>query len=521
MADEKKTKEQLLDELTRMRQRVTELEEGFRRVEDLQRLVRSEERYRALFEASTDAIFLETLEGQVLDCNAAACEIFGYTKEELIGLTVADLVPEEVAKTLPDVIDQHLKAGGIHIETSGTRKNGEIFPTEVRTRLVTTGGEKLVVVYVRDITGRRQIEQQLVHLERLHAVEELAAGISHNLNNILTGVLGPAQLLEMSTDDPKLLREVDDILTSAWRARDVVRRLNQSVRGEGEKLYSVSVAKVVEEAVRTAQPRWKDEAEAKGIAIDVVSEVGKVSPIKGTRSGLHDALLNLLLNAVDAMPEGGTITVRAREDKRGVQVQVRDTGIGMDAETRQRVFEPFFTTKRTVDVGLGLSAAYGLVKSWGGEVEVESAVGRGTCFTVHLPVWAEPEDPEGEPERQGRILVVEDDERVCHVLSRFLEREHQVEVAENGREALEGFVPGRYDVVLIDLGMPGMPGDQVARRMRDVDPSISAVLITGWELEVDDPRLQEFDFHLEKPVNLNRLQEVVDRVLAQGKKPEG
>jgi len=238
------------------------------------------------------------------------------------------------------------------------------------------------------------MEQELIRVERLRALGELAVGVSHNLNNLLTGVLGHAQFLQRATDDPKLLREVNGILTSGWHARDVVRRLSQSVRGEEaeESLHAVPVNEGVQAAVQAAQPRWQTEAQAQGIPIDVIAELGEVPPIRGTESGLHTVLLNLLFNAVDAMPEGGTITLRTQWDKAGVQLSVSDTGIGMDAETCRRVFEPFFTTKQTVDAGLGLSASYGTVPGWGGNIEVESTPGTGTTFTLHLPIWTQPSD---------------------------------------------------------------------------------------------------------------------------------
>ena len=303
-----------------------------------------------------------------------------------------------------------------------------------------------------------------------------------------------------------------------------MRRLNQSVRGDlTGPLGPVSVCQVVEQAVQAGRPRWQDQAAAHGIAIEVITELEEdLPPIRGTDGELHDALLNLIFNAVDAMPAGGTITIRARALEKDVQLTVRDTGIGMDEETRRRVFEPFFTTKMNVGSGLGLSTVYGTVERWGGHIGVESAPGQGTTFILRLPAGPRSEIPESNivqeapAGRRGRLLIVEDDEDICRLLSRLLSTQHAVETAPSGRQAMQQFAPGRYDAVLIDLAMPEMPGDQVARQMVQADPLVVPVLITGWDLSADDPRLEVFDFRLQKPFgDLSEIRATVAQALAQ------
>jgi len=236
------------------------------------------------------------------------------------------------------------------------------------------------------ITERKRVERELVRLERLRAVGELSAGVSHNLNNILTNVLGPAQLLKRKTNDPELLREVDDIVISGLRARDLVRELHLSVRSTGEEsLHPIAVDSVAHQAMQTSSPRWKDEPEGRGMTIEMVTHWGGVAPIQGTEVGLHDILTNLIFNAVDAMPEGGKIDIRTQMVEEKVQIIFSDTGAGMDEETRRRVFEPFFTTKMDVGTGLGLSTVHNTVIGWGGTIEVDSAPGEGATFTLCFP----------------------------------------------------------------------------------------------------------------------------------------
>ena len=374
---------------------------------------------------------------------------------------------------------------------------------------------------LQDLAERERLERELIRLERLRAVGELSAGVSHNLNNILTSVLGPAQLLKRKTDDPDLLREADEIISSAQRARDLVHELHLSVRTAGEEsLTPVSVDQVIQQAIQASRPRWKDEAEARGISIEMATHWGEVPSIRGTETGLHAIFTNLIFNAVDAMPKGGTVTIRTERAGDQVQITFADTGIGMDEETCRRVFEPFFTTKMDVGSGLGLSTAYNAITGWGGGIEVDSTPGEGTTFSLHFPVWTEAVAGEQEESvsvvatRPGKILVVDDDEAVCHLLARLLGEQHEVETVANGRQALGRFGPERYDVVLIDLGMSGMPGDELLREMRQIDQLVVAVLITGWDLPDSDARVASFDFQVQKPFDdLDQVEDVVARAL--------
>ena len=205
----------------------------------------------------------------------------------------------------------------------------------------------------------------------------------------------------------------------------------------------------------------------------------------------------------------------------GVQLKVSDTGVGMDEETRRRVFEPFFTTRMDIGSGLGLSSVHGMVDRWGGSIEVDSAPGEGTTFTLHFPASAGSASPvvtpttAATPVRSGSLLIVEDDENVCDLLDRLLSETHAVAVARDGREALQQFVAGRYDVALVDLGMPGMAGDRVAAAMRRADSCLATILITGWPVVDSDPRRSGFDFQLNKPFDdLDEVESAVAQAIA-------
>jgi PAS domain S-box-containing protein len=481
-------------------------------------LRKGEERYRLMVERLPIGITHNTPAGEFLVYNPFAQNLTGYTLQELSDMKAQDLYvhPED-----RDDLLSNLREKGEHsFEYPLRRKDGRVIWVRGTTRAIKDAEGRLIELqgFSEDITERKQMEEERIHTQRLRAVSELAAGVSHNLNNMLTGVLGPAQLLERYSDDPRVLQEAEEIIAGARRARDLVQRLNLAARGADEtERVPVPVNQIIRDAIQAARPRWKDEAEARGIAIEVATNLGDVPTVRGTGTGLHDILLNLLFNAVDAMPEGGTLTIDTQSVDDGVRLTVRDTGIGMEEETKRRVFEPLFTTKMDVGSGLGLATVHSMVESWGGHIEVESAPGQGTTFTLWLRVWDGPEIPsqdtevvEGSSMRRCRLLVIDDDENVCRLLESLLSDRHEVEIVSDGQEGLERFSPGRFDVILIDLGLPGMSGDRVAREMKRVDPAVVSVLITGWVMRPDDVRLGVFDFQIPKPFDdLDEVEEVV------------
>lgn len=506
------------------------------RAQTLEELRKSEERSRSIVQAMPIPMVISRLaDSTVLYANDHFAALLGRARRVAKKQKLANLATH-FGEDWAWLGELQKEEGLADRELRGQRADGTPFWVNVSTRRILFEGEEAVLVGFYDVTERKRTEQEFLRLERLRALGEISAGISHNLNNLLVGILGPAQTLEKRVDDPRVLELAGDIVTSARRAKELVRRLHQAVRGgEEERVEAVDINRAVREAVRAAQPRWKDEPESRGITIEVVVDLDESAiPVRGTWSGLHDILLNLLFNAVDAMPVGGALTIRTRAAEGEMVLVVRDTGIGMDEETRKRVFEPFFTTKANVGTGLGLYTVYGTVSRLGGRVEVESALGRGTAFTFHFPVWTETgqrREKRGRKVRRGRrgkLLIVDDDCYVCKTLSYLLADEHEVETAESGQEALQRFVPGYYDAILIDLGMAEIPGDQVAQQIKQLEPEVTTVLITGWEVQESDPRVAGFDFRIEKPFeDADEVRDLVARAVelrdlrAEGEKRTG
>jgi CheY-like chemotaxis protein len=282
----------------------------------------------------------------------------------------------------------------------------------------------------------------------------------------------------------------------------------------------------VREAIALTRSRWRDEADAAGVTIGVNVETGEVGPVAGNPAELREVLVNLILNAVDAMPKGGilTITTESIPDSRSptaVVVRAADTGVGMSEQVRKRLFEPFFTTKAGRGTGLGLSVAYGIVTRHGGEISVESREEKGSVFTIRLPVGeGAPADADAllplEPVGPLRVLVIEDERAVRDILVRFLTFQgHAIETASDGPTGVERFTPGAFDLVITDLGMPGMSGWEVARAIKDQDPQVRVIMLTGWgdQLSPELIRSSGIDRVVAKPVGFEEFMAVVGEVV--------
>ncbi|MBT4500703.1 MAG: PAS domain S-box protein [Gemmatimonadetes bacterium] len=496
---------------------------GVSRVEDLESveasrlaLQESEERFRRLADAAFEGIIISE-QGRILDVNLQMAEMSGYSAAEMIGMNVFGLIAPEYR----ELVRERIAANYMEpYELVAVRKDGTLMPVEVQGSSTKHGERTVRVTVVRDISERKKVLEKEIHLERLSALGEMAQGVAHNFNNIMVGMLGYAELIQLKTDDPEIEEDAEHIIKSVDRAKELVQRINRAVKREDEAIVPLQLEAVVKEAIETTRPRWKDQAESRGIAVEVRTNLEVVPPICATRTRLCDMLINLVFNALDALPKGGRIDIGTRLIGELVELRVRDDGVGMDEDTQRRIFEPFFTTKADVGTGLGLSTVYNTVVQWNGSIEVDSALGKGTTVVMRFPAHREGggeervAEEESDVAARGRLLIVDDDEIVIDFLGSLLSKEHQVEAVVDGREALERFTRGRYQVALIDLSMPELPGDQVAKRMKREDPDIVTVLITGWELEPDDPRMACFDFVLIKPFSLLNVEVLITRSLA-------
>jgi signal transduction histidine kinase len=343
----------------------------------------------------------------------------------------------------------------------------------------------------------RAAQEKLVQGATLRALGEMASGAAHHLNNLLAVVVGRAQLLLLNADAGASRRSLETIVRAGKDAAEVVRRVQCFARADTVPEHrDVDLNAVAREVIEMTQARWQDEAQARGVQIQVSLDSGTVAPVLGNASTLREAFMNLVLNAVDALPAGGRIEIRTSAEGKWACLAVADSGTGMTEAVRCRALEPFFTTKGPKGTGLGLSVSYGIIKSQGGELDLWSAPGRGTVATVRLPIvsavaseQSSPVDGKLAAVRQNRILVIDDEEEVRSTLVDLLASQgHDVLQAESGRAALALLEGGTtVDLVLTDLGMPEMTGWEVARAIRSRWPRLAVGMVTGWGNDVDVP----------------------------------
>ena len=385
------------------------------------------------------------------------------------------------------------------------------------------------------IAEQERIREQFTQIEKLSALGELASGVAHDFNNTLAGILGRAQLI-MRTDDPEKIRRGLQIIVKAAEdgAKTVKRIQNFARQRHARDLEPVSVDQLLFDVSEITRPRWRDRGDASGTHIVLELQNTSQAVVMGEGSELREVLVNMVFNAVDAMPEGGRLTLTAEQSDGFVRIGVRDTGTGMSPEVRSRIFDPFFTTKGEGGLGLGLAVSYGIVSRHEGIIEVESQAGVGTTFSIRLPAAKRAsaatrvgsEAPVGslrrEPLKRLRILVVDDEPSVRELLRELLEAEgHRVELASNAFEALAVFRVKKFDLIFTDIGMPGMSGWELARAIREIDAEVPLAVITGWGDAVGSEKQKSagVDRVVTKPFSAERIVELTEELAGRAQLP--
>ncbi|MCK5187730.1 MAG: PAS domain S-box protein, partial [Deltaproteobacteria bacterium] len=323
----------------------------------------SEERYHSLIENAIDAIISVNEEGVIVTFNKKAEEMYGYDREEILGKSVLLLVPPQYREKQKEAMEKfkEVKASkviGRTVETKGFRKDGREFPVETSVFGLEINGEHVFTSFVRDITSRKEMEDKLLQSEKLRSLGELAGGVAHNFNNTLAVILGRTQLLGRSFETligkQERRKSIDDLKKSlaiiekaAFDGVDTVRRIQEfsRKRGDDKNFTGVDLNEVIEHTLEFTKVRWKDEAGAKGIKINIQKELSLIFPIEGSGSELREVFINIMNNALDAMPKGGQISIKTFVENSHVVVLVKDSGIGIPKDIKDKIFDPFFTTK--------------------------------------------------------------------------------------------------------------------------------------------------------------------------------
>jgi GAF domain-containing protein len=371
-------------------------------------------------------------------------------------------------------------------------------------------------------------QDQLVRTEKLRALGEMASGVAHDFNNLLASILGRAQLTLQRLQDPQLRKWLQVIERSALDGAQTVRRLQEFTRTRRDQPFvAVDLNEVVRGALEITQSRWREETRSRSVAVEAHTSFGTLPTVAGDPAELREAMTNLVLNAVDAMPTGGTLTLTTRVENNLVVVTVEDTGVGIPEAIRGKIFDPFFTTKGPQGTGLGLSMTYGILSRHGARITVDSQEGRGTTFRLTFApgVVADVEvNPPSEAPPPGvslRCLVIDDEAEVGRVLGDVLQTSgHRVTVLTDGGEAIAQFRAEPFDLVFTDLAMPRVSGWQVAQAVKELAPSVPVVLVTGFgvELTAEERQTHGVDMVLVKPL---KIADVLDTVARAARKRAG
>jgi signal transduction histidine kinase len=373
----------------------------------------------------------------------------------------------------------------------------------------------------------RETQEHVIQRERLHALGRMASGIAHDFNNALAPILGFSELLlrrpEHLRNEEKARGYVEMIHTAAEDSAKIVARLREfyRYREETDVFTPVSLNDLIQQVISLTQPRWKDQAQANGVYVTMKTELENIPTIAGNEAELREMLFNVVFNAIDAIPEDGTITFRTSMRGDCALLQVADNGTGMTEEVRARCLEPFFSTKDEHGTGLGLGIVYGIIRRHDGSIEIDSAPGKGTTVSITLPLYKEQPrparpEPAGMMERPLHLLVVEDEPLVREVIEVYLNEDHHVvQTACNGREGLEKYRAGTFDIVLTDRAMPEVNGDVLAAEVKKINPRQPVILLTGFGdlMSGAGEKPEGVDLVVSKPFTLNSLREAMIKAI--------
>jgi two-component system cell cycle sensor histidine kinase/response regulator CckA len=507
---------------------------------DTQGQVRRDVAFEAFFDQAPVAM-VSVAPDRRIRLNRAAEKLYGRTSDEMQAISFqpdSPWIPDDQHAQWEDLRRRVTAGESINgyriamLRADGERRDVELSSIPIVLEDGSPGGAVTVTV---DLTDRLSLEAQFRHAQKMEALGRLAGGIAHDFNNVLMGILGYAEMVAADARESKVeQRDADQVVVATRRAIDLARRLTAFARREVARTEIFDVGELVEEIVPMLR-RLAPES------IGVETRAAPNQFVRADRSELEQALINLAVNAIDAMPQGGRLTIDVEPieldadhaaahvgEQPGphVMIAVSDTGQGMDEATRARIFEPFYTTKPVGQgTGLGLAMVFGAVERAGGRVWVYSELGRGTTFKVYLPVGDAPAQTEESradelvPGGTESILLLEDDDLVRDVVERGLGRlGYEVTTATRPSEALALLAERAFDVLITDVVMPEMTGDALAREARSSRPELPVVFMSGYTAGVLDLDIGPHDVFASKPLTAGRIARAVRDALDRGRR---
>jgi PAS domain S-box-containing protein len=477
-----------------------------------------------ILESARESIYAVDMDGRFQWCNSATIQGLGLRREEFIGRRLVDLVYEG---------DREAVSGKLGLAFLGEAQTYEMryFSADGRLRyarvdnspLVVEGRTTGVLGIARDITEQKEERERAARADKLRALGQLASGVAHDFNNSLAAILGRAQLLRRQTQDEALVRNVEIIQTAAEDAAATVRRIQTFARKSPAREFEMlDVSTLLNDAIEITRTRWENEARLRGLDYQVLfaSEGGQHT--FGSASELREVFVNLIVNAVDAMPNGGRLSIASVREGNRLLLRFTDTGTGMAEDVRQKIFDPFFSTKGAQGTGLGLSVSYSIIERHEGSISVASEVGGGTVFTIDLPAVMTPSTSieaaaEDVPVPSLSILVIDDEASVRETLAEMLEiMGHRVLLAESGQRALQTLTTNNCDLVFTDLAMPEMDGWETSREIRKRWPEMNVILVTGYGTGTVPPSGEDglVNGIIGKPFDFSQIGQTITSVLA-------
>ena len=471
----------------------------------------------------TDIIVLADVDYQIIDANQSANIIIGQGNK-LSGLKCYKMIHDKDAPCDNCPLPASLETGSLVNSNYFDARYGEFFEERTHPIVDDDDGLQGFIITVRNISDIRSAEDESAQSRRLASIGKLTAGAAHDFNNVMAEVMGQIHLIKKSATDPKLLRQLDLLEGSTRTGSDTIRRMLDFARGgRVTEKETIDTSSLMQNVVYMTQPRWMEVQQKEGVIISTISDFKPELYIEGSKSEIINAVTNLIFNAVDAMPDGGLLTMSTAEYDGKIHINVQDTGTGMTEDVRNRIFDPFFSTKGSSGTGLGLSEVYGTIKRHDGEIIVDSEVGVGTMMTlsfdkvdtgpVEIPILKLEVPP-------IRILAVDDNEYFTEILNELLTSEgHTVSTHTSTANAFKDFEQNEYDLVITDMEMPELGGREFAEMIKLTGKKTPVLLLSGWPIFLEDePNLAKFiDFALAKPFTVEDIQEIILKAIEFGK----